>query len=74
MRNSYIENTFPVRQGKVNLTSGNIGGVVVCVVDGSLDLVWEDDSTDTISMSAGDAVNLFEVKACTIVSGTFHQA
>ncbi len=66
---------MPLVQGGVNLTSGVLSNVALieCVADGSIDITWEDDATDTITCEAG-AHYQFGVNAKTveIVSGTFH--
>lgn len=69
---SYVDNGFPVKKGRVNLTEGHVNGLVLCVEDGSLDIVWSDDTTDTIEVKQGDAINLQGAKLTTIVSGKFH--
>ena len=72
----YKSNAFPVGKGKVNLTTGTFGGgVFLCVVDGDLLVTWADDTTDTLSLTAGDAINAVRTaKTVGIVSGTFHIA
>ena len=71
---SYKVNAFPILKDRVNLTSGLVYGAVVCITDGSLDIVWEDSSTATIDMIAGDAIDVGNAKTATITSGKFHSA
>lgn len=72
---SYIKNSFPILQGKVNLTTGTIsGGTILCVEDGTLTVTWKDDSTSSVDMVAGLAIDLTNAKSASIDSGTYHGA
>ena len=73
---SYKNNAFPIMPNKVNLTGGDIkGSTAICVEDGSLHIVFAaDNSTETINLVAGNAVDLRETSVATIVSGKFHTA
>lgn len=69
---SYQENGFVIRRGKVNLGAGkSLSGVVVCIEDGSLTVTWDDLSEETITITAGLALNLKEARSAVVVSGTF---
>ena len=71
---SYRENSFPIEKDRVNLQVGVINGIVICVEDGSIDVIWHDASTATIAMLAGDAFDFRNTKLATIASGTYHSA
>ena len=71
---AFQENSFPVGKGKVNITTGKIYGVALCVLDGDLTIAWKATGSDTISCVAGDAINLVNAIDATVVSGTFHYA
>ena len=71
-----IIQVFPLVQGKVNLTSGDVltPGLIYCVADGNIVITWRDDSQSTISCSAGDCFSLQNCTKVTISTGTFHVA
>jgi len=69
---SYIDNSFPVSKGRVNKTTGAIGGVALCVADGSIEVTWKEGGKATINCVAGNALNLGNAKSAVIKSGTFH--
>ena len=76
---SYEQNAFPIDQGKIELTSGartspSCNMVYWCIADGVLTLTFRDTTTDTVTLTAGDAVNLNSpnITSVTITSGTFN--
>ena len=71
---SYKENGFPISKGRVNMTSGSVAGLLLCVEDGAINVTWDDDSTAVISMVAGDAINFSKAKSAVIDSGSYHGA
>ena len=73
---TYKDNSFPVMKDKVNLgVSVQVGGgTFLCVEDGALVATWQDDTTDTFTMIAGDAYNFGNIKQVQISSGLFHRA
>ena len=71
---SWIENSFPINPNGVNKTTGKIYGVVLCVLDGDLTIAWKSGGSDTVSVAAGQAINLVNAIDATVVSGTFHYA
>ena len=68
------DNGFPIQQGKVNLTSGSISGLVLCVADGSITVTWANNATDVINTVAGDAIDLGNAKSAVVTTGMFHSA
>lgn len=72
---SYKDNSFPLTKGNVNLTSGTYDdGAYLCTVDGSLTITWSDNTSDTINVVEGLAVNVIGSKSVVITSGTFCKA
>ncbi len=75
---SYKENSFPIGQGKVGLTSGtrtDLARVYWCVGDGTLRITWADASFTDLNLVAGDAVNIENTATSVqITAGTFHVA
>ena len=76
---SYKENAFPIDQGSIEVTTGTrvspaCNKVYWCTVDGVLTLTFADASTDTATLSAGDAVNLNSpnIESVVVTSGTFN--
>lgn len=64
---------FTPCEGKCNLTSGTIKGVLAhCAIDGDLTFNWPSGGTDTISCLAGDDLAISRGATVTIDSGTFH--
>jgi len=69
---SYQSNGFVVKQGKVNLGVGDtLNGIIVCIGSGDITITWKDLTTDTVSLSAGMAINLREARKAVVVSGTY---
>ena len=68
---SVYDNSFPLSQHKVNMTTGAIDGIVNCIVAGSITVTWEDDSTDVIPFAVGDSKNLTNTKSAVVTTGTF---
>ena len=73
---TYKDNSFPVMKGHVNLgVSVQVGGgTFLCVEDGALVATWQDDTTDSFTMTAGNAYNFGNIKQVQILSGKFHRA
>jgi len=79
------DNAFKLKKGLINLTDGirkytGENKIYLCVEDGSLELKFHDDTTETVDMLAGYAF-MFEwdtdskrggVKTIEIKSGKFH--
>ena len=70
---SHRINSFPIKKGRVNLETPEVLiGACVCVTDGTVAVVWDDDTSDDIDMLAGDSINFRDAKSATISSGKFH--
>ncbi len=71
---SYKVNSFPIKKGGVNLTSGSIEGSVLCVDAGSITVTWDDDTTSVIDFENGWSMDLINVKSAVVTTGKFHCA
>ena len=73
---SYLGNSFPLLKGGVNVnTAGdNVLGVVLCITDGSIDVVWKDNTTDSVPLLAGMMFNLHSAKSAVVATGSYHIA
>ena len=71
---SHRINSFPIEQGRVNLETPSTvtGEAVLCVTDGVIAVIFNDDSTADIAMVAGDSIDFRNAKLATISSGKFH--
>ena len=66
-------NVLLLQKGLMNLTSGSFQGTTIahCDADGDITITWDDDTTDTYSMVAGQDVGTYDAKSVEVVSGTF---
>ena len=76
---SYKDNSFPIRKGKAELTSGvHEEGTYWNVSEnvGTLKITWKDDTTTTITVPSGGAINtvLEDSKSVEILTGAYHRA
>ncbi len=70
---SHRINSYPIKKGRVNLESpSTLIGAAVCIADGTVAVIWDDDTTDDIDMLVGDSINFIDAKLATISSGKFH--
>jgi len=70
---AFQDNAFPIEQGRVNITTGTVEGIVLCVTDGDLTVNWKTGSPSTVSCVAGNAYNLKNATNATVVAGgMFH--
>ena len=69
---------FPLKVGKINLTSGTYTGVNMsfCVAAGDIVVTWKDGTFDTISCEIGDYFSMIDAAQVVVTgaSGTFHLA
>lgn len=64
-----------LQRGRCFVSTGVFKGIntVECIADGTFEVTWKDNSTETLTMTAG-YVNPIECKQVEILSGTFNVA
>ena len=62
-----------LQKGLINLGAGTYSAesIIHCEDDGDIILTWEDETTDSYSMLAGEDRAIYDVETITINSGIF---
>ena len=72
---SFKENSFSLTKSGTNVTTGTFSGdgsrVFWCRADGNLTVTYQDNSTATVSLEKGDAINFVDAKTVAISTGTY---